>query len=150
MRRDVSRARATLDKRFTAIKQMPYARPHKGWLAAIRAALGMTAEQLARRMGVSAPAVLKLEKREAEKTIQLNTLEKAAAAVGCELVYMLVPQTSLEDFIEQEAREQACRYLQHVNQTMLLECQSLLEADAVEQFEALVADLKDSPKRLWS
>ena len=150
MRRGKVREWVTLDKRLAAIKRVPHARPHKGWLAAIRAAMGMTAEQLARRMGVSAPAVLKLEKREADKTIQLNTLERAAAAVGCDLVYMLVPQTSLEDFIEQEAKKKARRSLRHVTQTMLLERQSLSEADAVEHFEALVAELKDSPKRLWS
>ena len=43
-----------LDQRFAALRPLAKTqRPPKGWLRAVRNALGMTTAQLARRLGVS-------------------------------------------------------------------------------------------------
>ena len=76
-----------LDKRFASLRPLAKnARPPKGWLRAIRDALGMTTAQLARRLGVSQPRIIELEQSEISGGVTLNTLQRAAEALGCRLV----------------------------------------------------------------
>ena len=86
-------------------------RPQSGWLRAIRDALGMTAAQLGARLGITPTSVFEMERREEDGTITLKTLEKAAEAIGCKLVYALVPDESLEATIHRRARKLAVRQL---------------------------------------
>ena len=55
-----------LDRRFADIESLAgkAQRPPRGWIRAIRQALGMTTGQLAQRMGVKQPRVVELEKSE--------------------------------------------------------------------------------------
>jgi transcriptional regulator with XRE-family HTH domain len=53
-------------------------RPPAGWARAIREALGMSAGQLARRVGVSRETIATLERSEGRGTITLASLEKLA------------------------------------------------------------------------
>ena len=55
--------------------------PKEGWLKTIRGALGLSTEQLASRMGIGAPGVFRLEKREVLQTATLGMLDRAAKAV---------------------------------------------------------------------
>jgi predicted DNA-binding mobile mystery protein A len=66
--------------------------PKKGYINAIRKALYMSSAQLARRMGISQSGVSLLEKRERVSSVTLDTLDRAADALGCELHYELVPK----------------------------------------------------------
>src|ERR1700730_5919753 len=87
-----------LDQRFKVLRPLAWnPRPSKGWIRAIRDALGMTSAQLAHRLGVSQPRIIELEKSEASGTVTLNTLQRAAEALGCRLVYALVPGQPLAD-----------------------------------------------------
>jgi predicted DNA-binding mobile mystery protein A len=79
------------------------ARPPEGWLRSIREALGMTMAQLARRLDVSQPRIVAIERAEVSGAISLATLERAAEALGCSLVYALVPRASLEKTVEERA-----------------------------------------------
>jgi predicted DNA-binding mobile mystery protein A len=67
-------------------------RPAAGWLRAIRLASGVSAGELGRRLGVSRQLPLQFERAEAADTITLKSLRAVAAALGCELVYALVPR----------------------------------------------------------
>ena len=67
-------------------------RPPKGWIRAIRQALGISAGELARRLGTSRQLPLQMEKGEAEDRITLKSLRAAANALDCDLVYALVPR----------------------------------------------------------
>jgi len=85
------------------------------WLRAIRQAVGIPVDVVAHRLGVQKGEVLRLERVEAGSRIGLEPLRRAAEALGCELVYALVPrQGSLEDLAAQEyeereaARAKAC------------------------------------------
>ena len=78
--------------------------PEGGWIREIRAALGMSGRQLAARMGLSQSAVSQLEQSELDGRVQLETLGRAAAALDCDLVYALVPRTSLEETVRTRAR----------------------------------------------
>jgi predicted DNA-binding mobile mystery protein A len=73
------------------------ARPYPGWIRAIRTGLGLSERALAQRLGISQVAVDKLEHSEVAGTISLAKLAEVASAIGCKLVYALVPDTPLDD-----------------------------------------------------
>lgn len=80
------------------------------WLRAVRQAVGVPVEVMARRLGVTKYEIFRLEKAERESRIVMSTLERAADALGCELVYALAPKDgSLEDLAvaERAGRERA-------------------------------------------
>lgn len=119
-------ARQHLDKRLSALKpESRFAVPPKGWIRAIRDALGMSAPQLGTRLGVKPQSVADLEKSEAYGTIQLKTLCRAAEALDCTLVYALVPNSSLKDAVLTRARDIARKELARIGHTMDLEAQGL-------------------------
>ena len=62
---DYKTARRHLDARFEKLKASDiYSRPPKGWIRAIRDALGMTISQLAKRIGVAHTRIIAIEKDE--------------------------------------------------------------------------------------
>ena len=99
------RGRKRLDERLMALKpEDRFSAPPKGWMRAIRDALGMTGAQFARRLENRPQSVEALEKSEANGSIQLKTLRRAAEALDCTLVYALVPNTSLEGAVSARAK----------------------------------------------
>ena len=127
-----------------------FARPPRGWVKAIREALGMTTAQLAKRLGISQPSVVGLEKAEAAKVITLETLERAARALDCTLVYALVPRKPLETILRERAREKARERLRTISHSMSLEDQHVHEEDEHEQLERLAQKLLEGPgSALW-
>ena len=99
--------------------------PKRGWIREVREALGLTARQLASRMGVSQPTVANLEQSEARGSVTLASLKRAAEAMDCRLTYAFVPRTSFEDVLQKRATEVAARLLARVDHTMSLEAQSV-------------------------
>lgn len=67
-------------------------RPGKGWLRAVRDAIGMPQTEVAKAIGVKRQSYTQLEQAEANRTITLKSLDKAAEAMDCEVVYFLVPK----------------------------------------------------------
>lgn len=150
MRSDLrKRARQRLDERLSAIKPIDRFRPPpKGWIRAIRDALGMSGVQLAARLGVRPQTVETIEKSEASGSVQLSTLRRAADALDCTLVYALVPKNSLEELVNRRARKIALRDLKRVAHTMELEAQGTGDADSEARIEAYIRDvIKD--RDLW-
>ncbi len=95
---------------FRAARQAVKDEPQGGWLRAVRKATGIPVNVLAKRLGVRREEVNRLEKVEQESRIVLANLKRAAEALGCELVYALVPREgSLADLaaVEREARDAA-------------------------------------------
>ena len=80
-------------------------RPAKGWIRAIRDALGMTTAVLAARLNRAPATLVQFEHNEVAGNITLNSLQTVAEAMDCKLVYTLVPNTSLEDFVTAVAKE---------------------------------------------
>jgi transcriptional regulator with XRE-family HTH domain len=52
----------------------------------------LSAGDVARRMGVSRQVPLQFERAEAEDRITLRSLRRMAEAVGCDLVYGVIPK----------------------------------------------------------
>ena len=67
-------------------------RPSAGWLRTLRETLGLTLADMAKRIGVTPPAVRSFEQAEAEDRITLASLRRTANAMGCDLIYALVPR----------------------------------------------------------
>jgi predicted DNA-binding mobile mystery protein A len=142
------RARQNLDRRFAGMPAAAsFAPPVRGWIKAVREALGMTSAQLANRLRVSQPTVVAMEQSEAKGTIQLATLRRVAKTLDCALVYALVPNRSLEAMVRDQAREVARRRLQSVDHTMFLENQQVNPADLEAQIDAFVRDMPT--RTLW-
>ena len=144
-------ARKHLDERLTPLRESAeFVRPSRGWVRAIRDALGMTTGQLAKRIGVDQSRITKLEQAEVEGSVTLKTLRQAAEGLGCTLVYAFVPNPSLEELVRARAAEIADRELARVDHTMRLENQALTPRDLKQERERLVtALLTGNPRRLW-
>jgi predicted DNA-binding mobile mystery protein A len=144
-------ARKQLDKRLHVLQNTDIlARPPRGWIKAIREALGMTTAQLARRLGVSQPRVLAIEKAEVSGAIKVESLERAARALDCRLVYALVPRKPLESTVEDRARQMAEIRLRAASHSMALEGQRVEADDEREHLEKLIDKLMNQPgSRLW-
>lgn len=144
-------ARRHLDKRLNELRNSNAAtRPPRGWVKAIREALGMTTAQLAKRLGVSQPRVTTIEQAELKGSITLDSLERAAQALDCRLVYALVPRQPLEALVEERARLLAKKHLQATRHTMALEAQVVEAGDEQEQFKLLARQLiEQASSKLW-
>ena len=104
----------------TTIASMPTTAPRpNGKLMVVRS-------QLSRRMKRSLSLAAQLEKSETEYRITLNSLRQVADALGCDLVYALVPkQGSLHDLAERRASEEVSPDVLAVEHTMALENQAV-------------------------
>jgi predicted DNA-binding mobile mystery protein A len=144
-------ARKQLDKRLGTLRHtQALVRPHRGWVRAIREALGMTTAQLGKRLGVSQPRIVALEKAEASGSTTLESLTRAANALNCQLVYALVPRTSLEEMTEGRALALANKRFERTSHTMALEAQRVDSEDEREQVLAMARRLIDkSGSELW-
>ncbi|MEB3206877.1 MAG: mobile mystery protein A [Vampirovibrionales bacterium] len=151
MKSDADLARHHLDQRFQAMKALEqFSRPQKGWVRAIREALGLTLEQLGQRMSVTKQRITQLERQEIRGSFSLNTLERAAQAMGCRLVYALVPENSLQTMIEQQANRKADEILKQTGHTMGLEDQSPRPQEVEALRQKLIQELLDGKlARLW-
>lgn len=128
-------------------------RPKTGWVKAIRTALSMSAEQLANRLGLSRARITQLEHAEINDAVTLRTLKETAEALGCELVYAIVPKnnSSLENIIKTRAKLMAKERVARVAHTMLLENQAVnkdvLNERVNEQTKILTERLN---KKFWA
>jgi predicted DNA-binding mobile mystery protein A len=157
MARQSTRARrleiSRLDKYFDELRtddRLPRTAPAKGWINTIRKALGMSVAQLANRLGVTRAAVYKLEEREVSRSITLKQLDKAANEMDCDVIYTLIPRTSLETAIRSQSEAKAKVQLRQANRSMSLEAEgvkgqgfAMAVASATGYSEAL------ADRRLW-
>ncbi len=150
MARDNRLARQRLDERFDEIRPLiGRPRPHTGWIRAIRQALGMSGPELADRLGVTAQSVSEMERNEVTGAIKLETLERAADALGCDLEYVLVPRRSLRDMVETQARRKARQHVRRIAHHGSLEGQALPAETVEAQIEELAPRFIDK-RGLWS
>jgi predicted DNA-binding mobile mystery protein A len=141
-------SRSHLDKRFKQIGPLSrFNVPVRGWIKAIRAGLGMSSEQLAKRLGVKQPSVVAMEQSEAKGTIELATLRRVAEALDCTLVYALVPNKPLETIVRDRARILLRRRRAPVEHSMLLEDQAVPAKHSEARLDEFVRET--NPSRLW-
>jgi predicted DNA-binding mobile mystery protein A len=141
-------ARRRLDERLVGLAGQIGPRPARGWIRAIREALGMSTSEMARRMGVTHSRISQIEHAEADDSIRLGTLRRAAEALGCQLQYAFVPVTTLEEAVELQARRRAEALIGATTHTMRLEDQEPEPAVVGTQLDELADSLIDT-RGLW-
>jgi predicted DNA-binding mobile mystery protein A len=134
---------------FGVLKQASV--PPAGWVKAIRAAFGMSMQQLGNKLAVSKQAILDIEKREKNGSITLKSLNEIAQVMDMQLVYGLVPNdASLEVLVEKRATELATKIVLRTYQTMKLEDQAISKQRIKKAIKERAEEIKrEMPKILW-
>ncbi len=136
-------------KLFEKVGQVPV--PSTGWIKAIRSALGMSMEQLGKKMSIKKQSIHDIEQREKDGTISLKSLREVAKAMDMQFVYGFIPNDdSLDALIERKAMEVAKRIVMRTSNTMKLEDQE----NSKERIENAIKERaqiikKETPKILW-
>jgi predicted DNA-binding mobile mystery protein A len=97
-------ARKKLDVEMRSYRQAGREKnPTNGLLRAVRHALCVPVAEVAKKMGVNRSGVFDLEAREPRNTITLKSMSRMAQAMGCKVVYGIVPNggKKLEDLVEE-------------------------------------------------
>lgn len=152
MARDYSQLKLKqVEELLQPLRPLAHAQPPRGgWVRAVREALGMTAAQLAARVRVTRQSVRDLEHSEATGKITLESLNKLAAALGCRVVYALVPEKPLDEMQRERARRIADSLVKPVAHSMRLEAQSVSEREEKRQRDEIVRKLLEGdPRKLW-
>jgi len=148
-RQSAAEARRSLDRTLSPLRRLPRRRPERGWVRAIRDALGMTAAQLGDRIGVTQSTIQRLETSEAADTIQLNSLRRLAEGLNCELVYALIPRDTLTATYDAAVRAAAGRELARVSHSMALEDPAVNDEAEDERLRQFIAEELD-PREIWA
>jgi predicted DNA-binding mobile mystery protein A len=125
--------------------------PPIGWIKAIRNGIGMSMEQLGKKLSITKQGVMDIEKREKEGAITIKSMQEIAKAMDMKLVYGFVPNAgSLEQMIETRAIEMAKKIVERTSNTMKLEDQ----ANSKERIEKAIKEraseiINNTPKILW-
>jgi len=124
--------------------------PRKGWIRAIRDALGMSAKQLGSRLGVAQQAVARIEKDELSGSVTIKTMQRIAEGLDCVFVCGFVPRSSLDATLRKQAKQVAAKRLAQTSQTMALENQALDTRENRKVLSEMVNELVDDPPSdLW-
>ena len=139
-------ARRRLDQRLVGLDLGQ--RPPRGWVRAIREALGMTTAELGQRMGLTQSRVSQIERSEELGSIRLDTLERAARALNCQVRYVFVPNEPLEEMVQRQARLRAQAEVDAVTHTMALEDQ-VPEPGVLDSLVQEMAERFVDERHLW-
>jgi predicted DNA-binding mobile mystery protein A len=126
-------------------------RPALGWIKTIRTTLGISLQQLGKKLDITKQSMLEMEQREAEGSITLNALQEAAKAMDMQLVYGFVPKDgTLDALIERKANEAAQKIVLRASHSMMLEDQENTEARVRKAIQEKASILKNEvSKILW-
>ena len=123
--------------------------PPRGWIRAFREALGMTTGELSHRMGITQSRISQIERSEALGSIRLDTLQRAAHALNCQVHYVFVPNQPLEDLVLEQALLRARAEVNAVQHSMALEDQDSAQAIYEAKVRELAEEMIDS-RNLWT
>src|SRR5690349_2337576 len=118
--------REQLDAKLEVLKSAFSIVPaENGWIKLLRDALGMSAEQLSKKVGIDRSRINRLEKAEVGGDLKLSSLKKIAEGLNMRFVYAFVPENSLENMVYEQARKIAQKRMSKVSHSMKLEDQEL-------------------------
>ena len=125
--------------------------PPIGWIKAIRNGIGMSMEQLGKKLSITKQAVMDIEKREKKGAVTIKSMQEIAKVIDMKFVYGFVPNAgSLEQMIETRSLEIATKIVQRTSTTMKLEDQ----VNSKERIEKAIKEraaeiINKTPKILW-
>lgn len=124
--------------------------PKKGWIRAVRDALGMTGLQFSKRLNVNPSRVTEMEHGEISGSLTIKTMRKAAESLNCVFVYAIVPQKTLEDIVKKQIQKAAHERFNRISHTMDLEDQELSSKEKKKALKELEEELlRSMPKFMW-
>jgi predicted DNA-binding mobile mystery protein A len=143
--------RAIVDRAAVSIGRMTVP-PKPGWLTTTRKALGMSATQLGRRIGVTRARISQAELAESSGGVTLKYMSAVAQAMGCRFVYAIVPAKGrIEDLITAQAHKKAQALVTRASTHMALEQQSLSPEKNRKEVERIARDLaRTMPPDFWA
>lgn len=128
--------------------------PKKGWIREIRESMGMTAKQLGRKIvsqdnvkGIAGNSVIALENTEMFGNIKLDTLKRAANALGCDVVYGLVPREPINEKFRSQLDKKVDKYYAQTIKTLSDDEIEMLGEDLIK---AEITDQILSKYSLWN
>ncbi len=126
-------------------------KPDNGWVNAIRVSIKMSLRQLGERLHITPQGVRDLEKREKEGAITINTLKEVGRVLDMDLVYGFISRhNSLEDMIEERAREIAEEDVLKTRQAMQLDNSRKSENDIKKAIQQKTYEISSKmPSNLW-
>ena len=137
--------RRSYQKKFDLFRKAIIARPQQGWLKTIREFLGMTTTQLAKRLEISQPRIVAMEKN--ERNVKISTMERIADVLNCDFSYAFVPRENIDDIIYNQAKKKAQKILDKVNKNIGLENQLVKTDDLLKD---IIEELLDGNiARIW-
>jgi predicted DNA-binding mobile mystery protein A len=114
----------------------------------IREALGMTQEQMAKRLKISQPVLSRIE--EDAVASSLKTILRLARALECEFMGVIISRGSLEKIMKRQAEKTAKRLLDRTFANMALEKQAPARRSYKYQLRKLIQELIANPgPELW-
>lgn len=124
---------------------------NKLWIKSSRLALGMSARQLGERLGISAQAVINMEKRERDGSINISTLKSAALAMGLDFVYGFAKrELDLMEIINNAALKKAEKVVLRTDRDMFLEDQAISKRQIRRSIKNNAKKIAEGSKRiLW-
>jgi predicted DNA-binding mobile mystery protein A len=114
-----------IDRIVAPLRSITLPRPPKGWIRALREAMGVSTGELAQRLHANRSLAPQQEKAEVDDRITLRSLRACADALDCDLVYAFVPRgATIEETIAARARAAASHTARRVEHSMALEDQA--------------------------
>lgn len=147
MRENFRQLRAQqLDRMVQPLRALKLPRPQKGWIRALREAMGVSYTELGQRLQASRSLAAQQEKAEVEDRITLKSLRACADALNCDLVYAFVPRgVSVEETLAARARAAASQTVRRVEHSMALEDQA--SGDIDQAIDAQTRRVRQSGKK---
>ena len=138
--------RKVFDDGAKALRSRLRETPQEGWIRRTREALRMSQGELAYLAGVEQSTIHRLEENEVNKKIQLDTLEKLADAMGCDLYYGFMPRTSLQEAYVNQAHKHAEVNEARLHNNMELEDQQVKHSEHLVKVFATQLMQRDAVK----
>jgi predicted DNA-binding mobile mystery protein A len=143
--------REQLDKKLIPLKTLANSGiPETGWIKSIREALGMSAKDVAKKVGIDQSRISRLENAEKNGNVKLSSLQRIAMGLGMDFVYGFVPKNTLETLVREQALKIAKEKMKRLSHTMHLELQELNDEEKENALKDMIDKiLIEEPKDFW-
>jgi putative transcriptional regulator len=142
-----------IDKKFMSINDLPEWLSNypdfKDQIKLLRETLGMTQEQLGKKVNRSLRSIQQIESGEAKPKI--STLYKIANALNTELKIALIPRKSIIKYLDEKATKKAEQLVKLTETSSTLEIQSPSKEESKVQIEKIKREILEKRRySLWN
>ena len=115
----------------------------------VRAALGMTQQQLAQRSGLRQSMIAEIESGK-RKDLCVSTIQKLAAGLSCQTLIHIVPQKEISQILDERSTDIAQKIVGISSGSAAIEMQMPNQKIVTEQINEIKKDLLEKHKSaLW-